>query len=233
MKQDRFHPAFQQAQIFEGLNTDQIKAVAGHFRSRALADDTVLFHQDEPASAFYLILEGQVKILQTTADGFEVILHILGAGELVGALPTIGEGTYPASARSLGNALVASIDFETFYQILDDHPSVTKNLLRFATRVLQTSHRKIRELATERVERRVARALTRLARQLGREMQGEIHLDFPLSRQDLAEMTGTTVFTASRTLNDWERQGIIALGRERVVILEPHKLIAIGEDLPG
>lgn len=228
---DRLHPAFKQAHIFEDLKLDQIELVAGHFRRRALEDDEILFHQDDPATVFYLILEGQLKILQTTAEGFEVILHVLGPGEIVGALPTLGEGTYPAGATSLGPALVAFVDAEAFDRVLQVHPAIARNLLRFATKVLQRSHLKIRELATERVERRIARALSRLAGQLGRKQDGHIHLDFPLSQQDLAEMTGTTVYTVSRTLNDWKRQGILEHGRERIVIIEPHRLVEIGEDL--
>ena len=228
---DRLHHAFKQAHIFKDLKPDQIEAVADHFRTRALKDDEILFHQNDHAAVFYLILEGQLKILQTTAEGFEVILHVLGPGDIVGALPTIGEGTYPASATSLGSTLVAFVDAESFDHILHKHPLVARNLLRFATKVLQRSHLKIRELATERVERRIARALSRLAGQLGRKENGKIHLDFPLSQQDLAEMTGTTVYTVSRTLNEWKRQGILDHGRERIVILEPHKLVEIGEDL--
>ena len=227
------HPTFMRASIFTGLSCEQIQQVAGCFKQRRLEDDTYLFHQDEPADAFYLILDGQVKIQQTTAEGFEVILHILGPGELVGALPTLGDGTYPASALTLGQTLAASIDAESFYQLLDVNPIIGKNLLRYATQLLQSSLGKIRELATQRVERRIARTLTRLASRLGREHEGQIYLDFPLSRQDLAELTGTSIFTVSRTLNTWEREGVLALGRERIVILSPHKLVAIGEDLPN
>ena len=129
--------------------------------------------------------------------------------------------------------LIAFTSAEQFQATLVAHPRVTKNLLRFATRVVQTSHNKIRELSTERVERRIARALSRLASQLGRQTEEGILLDFPLSRQDLAEMTGTTVFTVSRTLKEWERQEILLLGRERIVITAPHQLISIGEDLPS
>jgi CRP-like cAMP-binding protein len=228
---DRLHPAFQQAHIFKGLKPDQIEVVADHFHTRALGDDEILFHQDDTARIFYLILEGQMKILQTTAEGFEVILHVLGPGDIVGALPTIGKGTYPAGATSMGSTLVAFIDAHTFNHILREHPIIAKNLLHFATKVLQRSHQKIRELATERVERRIARVLSRLAGQLGRKQDGQIHLDFPLSQQDLAEMTGTTIYTVSRTLNEWNRQGILEHGRERIIILQSHKLIEIGEDL--
>jgi CRP-like cAMP-binding protein len=227
----RLHPAFKQAHIFKGLQPDHLEVVASHFHMRTLLDDEILFHQDDPATIFYLILDGQIKILQSTAEGFEVILHVLGPGDIVGALPTIGEGTYPAGATSLGTTQVAFVDAETFDYILREHPIITKNLLVFATKVLQRSHLKIRELATERVERRIARALSRLSGQLGRKQGGQIHLDFPLSQQDLAEMTGTTVYTVSRTLNEWKRQGILDHGRERIIILEPHELIKVGEDL--
>lgn len=232
-EQEHLHPAYLQVNIFEGLSPADVEQLSSQFQLRSLDDNVFLFHEDETATNFYLLLEGQVKIQQTTAEGHEVILHILGPGNVIGALPTLGEGTYPASALSLGQVLIAFTSAEQFQAILDAYPLVTKNLLRFATRVVQTSHNKIRELSTERVERRIARALSRLASQLGRQTEEGILLDFPLSRQDLAEMTGTTVFTVSRTLKAWERLEILQLGRERIVITAPHELITIGEDLPS
>lgn len=230
---ERLHPAFLQVNIFEGISPADVEQLSGQFQLRSLDDNAFLFHEDEKATAFYLLLEGQVKIQQTTAEGHEVILHVLGAGEILGALPTIGEGTYPASALTLGQVLVAFTTAEQFQDILETYPRVTKNLLRFATRVVQSSHKRIRELSTERVERRIARALSRLASQLGRQTDEGILLDFPLSRQDLAEMTGTTVFTVSRTLKEWERRGVLLLGRERIIITAPHELVAIGDDIPS
>jgi CRP-like cAMP-binding protein len=231
-EQVRLHPALLQAKIFNGLPELDLKAVASYFQIHSLNDDTFLIREGEPAHTFYILLDGQVKILQTSAEGFEVILHILGPGDLIGALPVIGEGTYPASALTLGKAQVAGISALDFNALFELYPLITKNLLRFATRVVQSSHQKIRELSTERVERRIARALSRLASQLGREVETGILLDFPITRQDLAELTGTTVFTVSRTLKAWERQGILELGRERIVIASPHRLVSIGEDLP-
>ncbi len=232
-ERERLHPAFLQVDIFEGLSSFEIEDVSRQFQLKKLDDNTFLFHEEDLASVFYLLLEGQVKIQQTSAEGHDVVLHILGPGNIIGALPTLGEGTYPASALTLGQVLIAFTSAEQFQATLVAHPRVTKNLLRFATRVVQTSHNKIRELSTERVERRIARALSRLASQLGRQTEEGILLDFPLSRQDLAEMTGTTVFTVSRTLKEWERQEILLLGRERIVITAPHQLISIGEDLPS
>ena len=186
-EQERLHPALRQAKIFTGLPDEDVRTLASFFLIQTLEDDVFLVREGDPAQTFYILMEGQVKILQTSAEGFEVILHILGPGDIIGALPVIGEGTYPASALTLGAAQVAGIPAADFNRLLEDYPLLTRNLLRFATRVVQSSHHKIRELSTERVERRIARALSRLAGQLG---------------------------------------------RERIVIISPHRLIAIGEDLP-
>jgi CRP-like cAMP-binding protein len=91
---------------------------------------------------------------------------------------------------------------------------------------------RLRELATERVERRLARMLLRLARQSGQKVTGGILIDLPLSRQNLAEMIGTTLYTVSRILSQWEAHGLVETGRERVVIRRPHGLVVIADDLP-
>ena len=88
-----------------------------------------------------------------------------------------------------------------------------------------------RELATERVEQRVARAIIRLTRQVGKRTEQGVLLDMPLSRQDLGEMTGTTLYTVSRIMSGWEQKGLISTGRERIVILNPHGLVTVAEDL--
>lgn len=226
------HPSYSHAQLFSDLTEPDLKKAAAHFSTREFERGSFLFLEGEPAQTYYIILEGQVKILQTSVEGFEVIMHVLGPGELIGALPTLGEGDYPASAQAMTDLVAGAISASEFEGLLESHPSIVRNLLRFATRVIQASHRRLRELATERVERRIARTLSRLAGQLGRKSETGIRIDAPLSRQDLAEMTGTTVYTVSRTLKEWERQGVLLAGREEVVITDPHRLIAIGEDLP-
>lgn len=227
-----YHGVFSQATLFAGLTDEDLTHVAKVFKRRSFGQDAFLFIEGEPAKVFYLVAEGQVKILQTSADGFDVILHILGPGELIGALPTIEMGTYPASAQALSEVVAFAISAYDFKSILQDYPAATLNLLKFSTRVLQSSLEKIREMATERVERRIARTLTRLANQMGRETNEGILIDAPLSRQDLAEMTGTTIFTVSRTLKAWERNGFLRIGRQKVIITDPHCLVSIGEDLP-
>jgi CRP-like cAMP-binding protein len=225
--------AFLNAKAFTDLPQEGLVDVLKRFKKRAFKRGDILFIEGESAQTYFIVGEGQVKVFQSSADGFEVILHMLGPGELVGAFPTLGEGTYPASAQAFTDLVAYSISSEEFDSILGDYPIVAVNLLRFATRVLQASHEKLREMATERVEQRIARTLSRLANQIGRQTETGILIDAPLTRQDLAEMTGTTLFTVSRTLKSWERDGILEVGREKVTIISPHRLVVLGEDLPS
>jgi CRP-like cAMP-binding protein len=220
------------ARILAGIPAAEVQAIAGRFHVRRFERDVPLVLEGDPADVYYLLVEGQVKILQTSAEGFEVILHLLGPGDLVGALPNLADGTYPASAVALSEVTAFAIDPLAFEALLEDHPRLAINLLRFAAERLRAAHARLREMATERVERRIARTLGRLASQIGRRAPEGIRLGAPLSRQDLAEMCGTTVFTVSRTLKQWERDGILRAGREQVIVLDTHALVAIGEDLP-
>ena len=231
--QRAFHPAFAQATVFAGLSDDDLEAIASRFSRRPVAKGAYLCREGEPAGIYYLVGEGQVKVIQTSVDGFEVILHLMGAGEIVGALPTLGEDTYPASVVALTRVLAFAVSPLDFEDILRHHPAATLNLMRFAVSRLQAANARLREMATERVEQRIARTLARLSSQMGQRTADGIVLDTPLSRQDLAEMTGTTLFTVSRTLKAWERRGILRARRKQIVITNPHALVAIGEDLPN
>ena len=227
------HPIFAQATVFAGLGQADLEAISARFLPHRRQRDDALLLEGDPAEVYYLIAEGQVKIVQTSPEGSEVILHLLGPGELVGALPNLNDGTYPASAIALGEVLVYAISPREFEAILQRHPRVAVNLLHFAAGKLRAAHDRLRELATERVERRIARTLTRLASQIGRKTERGVLLDATLSRQDLAELSGTSLFTVSRTLKEWERQGLLEAGRERIVLLDTHGLMSLADDLPG
>ena len=98
---------------------------------------------------------------------------------------------------------------------------------------LQETHTRVIEMSTQQVEQRVANALLRLARQSGHKVEHGVEIDFPISRQDIAQMTGTTLHTVSRILSGWESRGLVESGRQRIVLREPHKLLVLAEDNPG
>jgi CRP-like cAMP-binding protein len=143
-----------------------------------------------------------------------------------------GDTAYPASAETVEETIVLGWDNETMIQLIGQYPCLGLNILHLLSVRLQELQDRLREMSTERVERRIARALLRLVSQLGRKAETGVLIDLPLSRQDLANMTGTTLYTVSRILSRWEGEGIIESGREKVLIKHPPRLVMIAEDLP-
>jgi len=223
--------AFLSAQVFSDLPEADRRHLLGFFWQRPFAAGEALFLEGDPASTYYLLGAGRVKAVETSAEGFEVILHVSSPGDLVGAPATLGSGVYPASAVALSDGLAFGIRAQAFEELLRAYPPVAMRMLRILAEMLQGAHHRLRELATERVEQRIARTLSRLAATVGREVGRTIVLDVPLSRKELGELTGTTPFTVSRTLKEWERRGLVQARRQRVVLLDPPGLAAIGEDL--
>ena len=220
------------AALFRDLDPAALATVLAAAAERRAADGDALFREGEPAERFCLVTEGRLKLTQVGADGNEVILRFVGPGDAAAAL-AIFEGTaYPLTAWAVGATAVLEWDRATLQALLLRHPLIAVATVRLLSERLRELQERFRELATERVAQRVARALVRLVRQAGRKVEGGVLIDLPLSRQDLAEMTGTTLFTVSRVLSEWEAQGIVASGRERITVLRPHGLVALAEDLP-
>ena len=220
--------------LFQGLAPGDLAAVADAARRREIRRDGYFFEQDEPASTLYVLCEGRVKLSQLTPEGNQVVLHVVGPGELFGAISVTSGVTYPDTAQAMEDSAALSWDSETLQRLMERMPRLAISALHAVTERTHELQNRYRELATERVERRVAHTLLRLAGQAGRSRpEGGVLIDMPLSRQDLAEMTGTTLYTVSRILSHWEQLGLVAGTREQVVILSSHRLVAIAEDLPA
>jgi CRP/FNR family transcriptional regulator, nitrogen oxide reductase regulator len=221
-----------QAAIFAGMPPEGLeRAVALANRTKREKGET-LFHQGDPADAFHLILAGRVRVSQTTPEGQQVIIRYLGPRDVAGCVAVCGGVPYPASALAVEDTWVLSWSRARIAELADPYPVIALNAMRIMGGRMAELQERLREMQTERVERRIAHALGRLVVQAGRRTKDGIEIDFPISRQDLAEMTGTTLHTVSRTLSAWESEGIVLSGRQKVVIAKPHALIAIAQDLP-
>ena len=109
------------------------------------------------------------------------------------------------------------------------HPQLAVNTLQTVGSRLQDAHMRVVEMSTEQVERRIAHTLLRLAKQSGRKVEAGVEIDFPISRQDVAEMTGATLYTVSRVLSGWEEKGLVEGGRQKITLREPHRLFVLAE----
>lgn len=218
--------------LFDGLPDSALDEAIGLTRREKRAKGEVLFHQGEPADAFYLILAGRLRVSQVTPEGQQVIIRYLGPREIAGCVAVCGGMPYPATATAVEDSWFLTWTRARLAELSDSYPKLALNAMRIMSGRVVELQQRLREMHTERVERRIAHALGRLVVQAGRRTKDGIEIDFPITRQDLAEMTGTTLHTVSRTLSAWEDAGIVIGGRQRVVIANPHALVSIAEDLP-
>ncbi|MFT5365492.1 MAG: CRP-like cAMP-binding protein [Candidatus Latescibacterota bacterium] len=216
--------------LFQELDTKSLASILENAQQRSVSRHAFYFHEGDATTSLYVLIQGRVKLMQTTPEGHQVVLRIAVPGKMFGG--AFGALTYPISAQAITDSKSLSWDRKTMAQLIKRYPSVALNTLKHMAIQVQEVQDRYRELVTERVEQRVARALVRLVRQSGRKTEAGILIDIPLSRQDLAEMTGTTLFTVSRILSSWEHQDLVKTGREKVIITAPHALVSLAEDLP-
>lgn len=215
--------------LFRDFSPAALDEVLSEARPVRYAKNTGIFGQDEEAHSFYLLLHGRVRAYRLTTSGEQVVIRFVGPGELFGIASAIGRSTYPAHANAVVDSVVLVWPTTAWPSLVARYPQLALNTMQALGTRLQESQTRLTEMATQEVERRVAHTLLRLANQSGQQTSDGITIGFPISRQDIAEMTGTTLHTVSRILSAWEDQQIIASGRRKVTIRDPHRLYALAE----
>ena len=220
--------------LFRGLEEKGLQRILETAVSQRFDSRTFLFHQGETANNFYVILEGNIRLTQITPKGRQVIIRICEPGDPLAALVLLSNNPqYPLSAEAITKSKALSWNRQATMNMLEYYPQIAINGMKMVANRFWDLQAQHRELATERVEQRVALAILRLIKPTNN--RNNNHNNFPkltLTRQDLAEMTGTTAYTVSRICSQWEQQGILETGREKLTILDLKKMEAIGEDLP-
>ncbi len=221
-----------QVVVFQNATDDDLQLILQNSITRSIEESGFFFFHEDPARFLYVLTSGQVKLMQTSTNGQQVSLRIIYPWQMFGALGAVrAEATYPASAQALEDSTALAIKSEFLHEMIKTRPLISFDLMNLMTTYIQEMQSRYRELATERVEQRVANALIRLAGQSGVRAEKGAVIVLSFSRQDVAEMTGTTLYTVSRLLSEWERQGIIETGRERISIIKPHELVRIADGL--
>jgi CRP-like cAMP-binding protein len=219
--------------LFTGVPDETLARVVGLAQLRQLDSGSFFFNEGDQAESFFVLTSGRVKLTQITPEGQQVVLRLISAGDAFGGVGAFGDPTYPVSAEAVEASVALAWTSATMRQLLATEPTIAVNALRFVADRYHDLQRRYRQAMTERVERRVARALLRLVHDGGRRVETGIEISFPVSRQDIAEMAGTTLYTVSRLLSGWEERGIVQSGRQHIVLVKPHALVAIAEDLPA
>ncbi|MGD2205620.1 MAG: Crp/Fnr family transcriptional regulator [Anaerolineae bacterium] len=197
--------------------------------------DSYLFFEGDPAEWLLFVAEGRVKMIKHSESGRETILSTFGPGQIVGEVGVLVGEVYPATAQALEPTTTLSLRRDTYVDLVRSHPDLAWALIAELSRRLLRAHETLRSMAVEKVERRVARVLLRMANTAGERLEGElpgaVRIALPLSRQDIASMAGTVVETAIRTMSKFQKQGWIETREGHIILLKPHALVAIAEEL--
>ncbi len=215
---------------FKGIGSDALKSFVEQGSCRHFNKNSTVFAADEEAHSFFLLLDGYVRVVRITPEGEQIIARYIPSGELFGIAPALGYKNYPANAVCAVDCLVLSWPVGIWQDTVERYPGFATNTYKSVGERLQETQDRIVEMATERVEHRVATAILKLANQTGRKTEEGIQIDFPVSRQDISEMTGTTLHTVSRLLSAWEQIGLIKSGRKKIIVTEGHKLLLLANN---
>jgi CRP-like cAMP-binding protein len=214
---------------FAGLSVLERREILSEARSLRYPKDSAVFDQGAEADSFFVLLHGHLRVEKTTPQGDQIVVRYVSAGELFGVAQALALKTYPATAIAAVDSLALAWPSAAWSKLIAKFPSIAARALQTVGNRLQDTQARVLEMSSEQVEQRVAHALLRLAKQAGRKVEHGVEIDFPISRQDVAEMTGATLHTVSRILSAWEQQGLVEGGRQRIVLRDPHRLFALAE----
>ncbi|HVY15790.1 MAG TPA: Crp/Fnr family transcriptional regulator [Rhodopila sp.] len=220
-------------ELFQGLPTSALEAVAAVARLRRVPKDLRIFAQGDGGERAHAVIEGAVRIEQSGSDGAQVIIRFIRSGEMFGTVALFTDGRYPADAIALAETLEASWSEAELLDLIHKHPQIGINVIRIIGKRLQEVQERVRELATQDAEHRVAHTVLRLAGQAGHSTVDGTAIEFPLRRKDVADIAGTTLHTASRILAGWEKAGLLATNNQRLTIRCPSEIARIAEDGAG
>ena len=210
--------------IFSSLNDNELSELANLATERNFMSNEFIFWDGDTPDWFYVVAEGKVKVLKHSSSGREFIIAFFGSGEMFGEVAVFENKPYPASAQAVAETRVVAIKKEDFLSFLANRPQVALRIINVLGERLRDAQSRLRDLAGERVEQRLASVLLMLSSKLG--------FTLPFTRQEIADMTGTTTETAIRVMSQLKDRGIIRSTRGKVIILDEEKLRLLSEGPP-
>lgn len=210
--------------LFSGLSRDDLQKVIDISIERVYKKSTIIFMEGEPGDAFYYIKSGKVKVFRTYDDGKEHIVGILGAGDVFGEATLFSDMAYPASASVYEDAVLGIIKNERLESIVNSNANLALSIIKILTGKLMLSQQKIKELTFNDVYARIAAQLLKYADESGVVTEKGVRIEMDFSRQDIADLVGTTRETASRVISKFKKERSISEQKNRIIIVNKEKL---------
>ena len=214
---------------FSRLDRQQIRDILDKANCRGFRENVTVFEEGAKADRFFMLLDGFIRVIRITATGEQVTSLHIPAGQLFGIARALGRDTYPATAVTASESIVLSWPMNLWDTFVASYDGFVSETYKTVGQRIGEMNARIAEMATQQVEQRVANALLRLINQTGRKVEDGIEVGFPVTRQDLSEMTATTLHTVSRLLSSWEKDGLVKSRRKHIVVSDPHRLMLLSQ----
>jgi CRP-like cAMP-binding protein len=209
--------------LFSGISPSDRQAILSSARQKTIPARNCIFVQGDEARHVYLLVEGYVKIHQVGSTGNEVILRLMSPGDLIKASGMGSRGTHSSSAQAIQSCNLLVWEAATYEALLERHPILRRNEIKIHGQLLTDMEDRFREMSTEGVAHRLSRQIVRLLHKIGERVNGDLMIT--LSQGELAQLTGTTLFTVSRQLSKWERKGFVTARRNTILVHDPDALL--------
>ena len=210
--------------LFRRLSPALRARVSEVARTRTYDRGDLIFSEGDPSDVFIVIVAGRVKVFKSTPAGKEIILEIFGAGDPLGAVALYESLPFFASAIALEPTETLSIEQAAFFRLLEQDPAFVRGLLSGLTIRLAELTRRLADLSGARVDVRLARLFLKLCDRIGRQERGGIFVPMPLSRQELADLAGTTIETTIRIMSRWQKENVLYTEKDGFVVLDRNAL---------
>ena len=215
--------------VFSAMGEAELDDVIAHAKAQRVQKGAAVFRQGEKATAFFVLLHGRLKVVKTTPHGEQMIIRFVHPGDIYGIAKALRREDYPATVIAVVDSVTLVWPAEIWDEFMASHPTFAVNVMQMMGDRLQEAHARIKELSTEEVEHRVAHTVLRLITQSGKQTAEGVLVDFPITQQELAEASGTTLHSVSRTLSAWESAGLVSVGRRKIVVRDADALSALAE----
>jgi CRP/FNR family transcriptional regulator, nitrogen oxide reductase regulator len=212
--------ALRRVALFRALSPDDRARLAEVSVVRSYDKGQALFSEGEASDFLYTILSGRAKVIKAIPSGKEVILEIFGPGDPIGAVVAYEGRPYPATAIALEPTSCLLVRRVPFFGLLERHPTLVKGFILGLTQRIVELTKRIPEVAGGRVETRFAHLFLKLADKMGQPGPGGTFLPMVLSRQDLADLTGTTIETCIRLMSRWGKEGTVRTEKDGFVVVD-------------
>jgi CRP/FNR family transcriptional regulator, cyclic AMP receptor protein len=212
--------------LFAGLRQPELEALAQRMRQRRYRENEAIFHRDDPGAALYVILSGQVKIHNEGADGTDIIIAVLKAGEHFGEMSLLDGSERSADATTMESTEMLMLTRGDLEATIERNPRIAMNMLASLATRIRSSNVSIETLSALDVKGRVARVLLGLSEKLGEKVDGGTRINSKLTQSELAALVGASRESVNKEIGKFRRRGILDYDedKQRLILRKPAEL---------